>query len=53
MLPTRFLRAWEVLEMDILGIKSVSSTGIRYPLVVVDRATKFLFAFALPTKETL
>ena len=53
MLPARFLRAWEVLEMDILDMKVVSSKGNRYLLVVVDRASKFLFAFALPTKETV
>ena len=34
-------------------MKVVSSKGNRYLLVVVDRASKFLFAFALPTKETV
>ena len=53
MLPARFLRPWEALEMDILDMKTVSYKGNRYLLVIVDRATKFLFAFPLPTKETL
>ena len=53
MLPARFLREWKVLEMDILDMKVVSSKGNRYLLVVVDRASKFLFALALPTKETV
>ena len=34
-------------------MKVVSSTGNRYLLVVVDRATKFLPAFPLPTKESV
>lgn len=53
MLPARFLRAWEVLELDILDMKVVSNKGNRYLLVVVDRATKFLSASPLPTKGTL
>ena len=39
--------------MDILDMTTVSHKGNRYLLVVVDRATKFLVAFAPPTKETL
>ena len=53
MLPTRFPHPWDVLEMDILDMKVVSSTGNRYLLVVVDRASKFLSAFPLPTKESV
>ena len=53
MLPTCFLHPWDVLEMDILDMKVVPSTGNRYLLVVVDRATKFLSAFPLPTKESV
>ena len=53
MLPTRFLHPWDVLEMDILDMKVDSSTGNRHLLVVVDRATKFLSAFPLPTKESV
>lgn len=39
--------------MGILDMKVVSHQGNRYLLVVVDRATKFLFGLPLPTKETL
>ena len=39
--------------MDILDMKVVSNTGNRYLLVVVDRATKFLSASPLPTKESV
>ena len=53
MLPARFLHPWEVLEMDIQDMKVTSSQGNRYLLVVVDRATKFLSAAPLPTKEAL
>ena len=53
MLPARFLHPWEVLEMDIQDMKVTSHKGNRYLLVVVDRATKFLSAFPLPTKEAL
>ncbi|CAM9656982.1 unnamed protein product, partial [Sphacelaria rigidula] len=50
MRPARFLRAWEVLEMDISDMKQVSAPGNRYLLIIVDRATKFLFASPLATK---
>ncbi|CAB1113987.1 unnamed protein product [Ectocarpus sp. CCAP 1310/34] len=53
MLPARFLLPWQVLELDILDTKTVTALGNRYLLVVVDRATKFLFGFPLPTKETV
>ncbi|CAM9478629.1 unnamed protein product, partial [Sphacelaria rigidula] len=39
MRPARFLRAWEV-----------SASGNRYLLIIVDRATKFLFASPLAAK---
>ncbi|CAB1106551.1 unnamed protein product [Ectocarpus sp. CCAP 1310/34] len=51
MLPARFLRPWDVLELDILDMKTVANSGSRYLLVGVDRATKFLFGFPLKTKE--
>ena len=47
MMPARFLRPWEVLEMDIQDLKHESQDGNRYLLVVVDRASKFLFAYPL------
>lgn len=53
MLPARFLRPWEVLEMDIQDLHQLSSAGNRYLLVVVDKATKFLFGFPLPSKEAV
>ncbi|CAM9802818.1 unnamed protein product, partial [Sphacelaria rigidula] len=45
--PARFLRAWEVLEMDISDMKQVSASGNWYLLIIVNRATKFLFATPL------
>jgi len=53
MLPATFLRPFEVLEMDIQDMKVVSEAGNRYLLVVVDRATKFLLAYPLPSKGSL
>ena len=51
MLPARFLRPWEVLEMDIQDMHQLSSAGNRYLLVVMDKASKFLFGFPLHTFE--
>lgn len=53
MLPARLLQPWEVLEMDLPDMKMASSSGNRYLLVVVDRGTKFLSAFPLPSKEAV
>lgn len=53
MIPARLLQPWEVLEMDIQDMKVTSDTGNRYLLVVVDRASKFLAAFPLPTKQAI
>ena len=53
MLPARFLRPWEVLEMDIQDMHQLSSAGNRYLLVVMDKASKFLFGFPLPSKEAV
>lgn len=47
------LTPWEALEMDILNMKVTSHKGNRYLLVVIDRATKFLFASPPTTKKTL
>ncbi|CAM9814812.1 unnamed protein product, partial [Sphacelaria rigidula] len=44
---------WEVLEMDISDMKQVSALGNRYLLIIVDRATKFLFASPLAAKLTV
>lgn len=53
MMPAKFLRPWEVLEMDIQDPKQESQGGNRYLLVVVDRARKFLFAYPLPSKDAV
>lgn len=53
MMPAKFLRPWEVLEMDIQDLKQESQDGNRYLLVVVDRASKFLFAYPLPSKDAV
>ena len=53
MMPARLLQPWEVLEMGIQDMKVTSDKGNRYLLVMVDRASKFLTAFPLPTKEAV
>ena len=50
MLPARFLKPWEVLEMDIHGMEARSEAGNKHIPVIVDRASKFLFAYPLPNK---
>ena len=51
MLPARFLEPWGVLEMEIHDIGARSEAGNRFLLVIVDRASKFLFAYPLPDKS--
>ena len=53
MLPSRFLRPGEVLEVDIQGMGVNSDAGNKVLLVAFDTASKFFFAFPLPTKEAL
>ena len=53
MLPSRFLRPGEVLEVDIQDMGVKSDAGNKVVLVAVDKASKFLFAFPLPTKEAI
>ena len=48
MLPARFLKPWEVLEMGIHDMGARSEARNKHVLVVVDRASKFLFAYPLP-----
>ena len=48
MLPSRFLKPWEVLELDIHDMGARSEAGNKCLLVVVDKASKFLFAYPLP-----
>ena len=51
MLPASFIKLWEVLEMDIHDMGARSETGNRHLLVIVDRASKFLFAYILPNQN--
>ena len=50
MLPARFLKPWEVLEMDIHDMGARSEAGNKHILVLVDRASKFLFVCPLPNE---
>ena len=52
MLPARYLEPWEVLEVDLLTIPNTSESGNEYSLVVVDKASRFLFTYPLPSKES-
>ena len=55
--PTRshatspLLQPWEVLEMDIHDMGARLKAGNRHLLVIVDRASKFFFAYPLPNKS--
>ena len=51
MLPVRFFKPWEVLEMDIHDMRARSETGNRHLLVIVDRASKFLFSYPIHNKS--
>ena len=53
MMFARILRPWEVLEVDIQDLKQESLSGDRYLLVVVDTASKLLFAYLLRSKEAV
>ena len=53
MLPARFLRPWEALEMDIHGMGETSRTGNKHLLVIVDKTSKLLFAYPLLAKTAL
>ena len=52
MMPGRLVEPWEVLEMGLLKMGASSLAGNEYLLLVVDRASKFPFAFPLPTKKS-
>lgn len=41
----------DVVEVGVQDIKQVMETGNRYLLVLMDRATKFLFIFPLPRES--
>ena len=48
--PARFLQSWEVHEMDIHDMGASSEAGNKHLLAIVDRVSKFLFAYPLPDK---
>ena len=51
-MPGRTVEPWETLEGDILSMGTTSRTGNKYIVLVVDRASRFPFAFPLPSKRT-
>ena len=51
MLPTRFLEPEEVLEVNLQRFPNTSHDGIEYLLLMVDKASKFPFAYPVPSKE--
>ena len=51
-MPGRAVEPWETLEVDNLSIGTTSQIGNKYVLLVVDRASRFPFAFPLPSKGT-
>ena len=51
MLPARFLKPWEVLEMDIYDMGARSEAENKHLFVIVDRASKILL-YPLPNKTT-
>ena len=52
-MPARLLWPWEVLEMDLQDMKHVSIAGNRYLLVVVDRGSRFAFAYPLQSNDSV
>ena len=51
LLPARAVEPWEILEVDLLRKGTISLAGNEYILLAVDKASKFLFAFPIPTKK--
>ena len=51
MLPDRLLQPWKVLEVDIHDMGARLEAGNKHLLLVVDRASKFRFAYPLPNKN--
>ena len=45
MLPGRVIGPWEVMGMHIMSVGTESLSRNKYLLPVVDKASKFLFAF--------
>ena len=50
-LPATFLEPWEVLQVDLQKFPNTAEAGNKYLLLVVDKASKFPFAYPLPSKE--
>ena len=50
--PARAVEPWEILEVELLRIGTPSLAGNEYILLAVDKASKFPFAFPIPTKRT-
>ncbi len=42
---------WYCLNMDILGISKMSSSGNKYMLVIIDKLTRFCILEAMPNQE--
>ena len=51
-MPGRAVEPWVTLEVDILSMGTASRTGNKHILLEVDRASRFPFAFPLPSKGT-
>ena len=51
-MPERAVEPWDTLEVDVLSMETASRTGNKYVLLVVDRASRFPFAFPLSSKGT-
>ena len=51
-MPGRTVEPWESLKVDILSMGTTSRTGNKHILLVVDRASRFPFAFPFPSKGT-
>ena len=49
-MPGRTVEPWETLEVDILSMGTTSRTGNKYIMLLVDRASRFPFAFPLPSE---
>ena len=51
MLPTRLLEPEEMLEVNVQRFPNTPDAGIEYLLLVVNKASKFPFAYPVPSKE--
>ena len=51
MVSPRYLKQWELFKVNLLRIPNTSETGNKYLLLMVDQASRCLFAYPLPSKE--